>query len=497
MDVKLYKAHNGLPSCKINGIPLHSSYNPIREAERAVGTASCKFKPTFVFVLEPGLSYCTDFLKKAFPDSKLCALHFVRNFSQNDFKWDKVFFFDEPASLSDSIFNYMGDDGVVSCFFWEWPPSGKIFESEMRVAWEEIKRAVIKTRNILNTRAFFAKRWIRNAVRFCLFSRYNAYVLKGQSPVIVCASGPSLKRSIPFLKQHRDSYFLVAVSSALAPLTDAGVIPDLCISTDGGYWAKLHLEFALKKHNIPLAIPLEGSCYAEILNNHTVIPISYGDGVSENFLSSCNYLNVRAIRNGTVSGTAADFALSITSAEVYFCGLDLAPSDGYAHTQPNELEINASRFDNRLRTTETRVTPHTFNSPALEIYKKWFSTTNFFGKVFRLSDGYPYPNKLGQVYDVDWTFFRQHLSSETTTKPIVLYQTHEIEIKSRIQQLTEEIRRNKTNIEWIKAAFPQEQILAARSTNEEQRKAAEKNIEESMEKFTDDIIKSLAKESYL
>ena len=71
----------------------------------------------------------------------------------------------------------------------------KIFESEMRVAWEEIKRAVIKTRNILNTRAYFAKRWIRNAVRFCLFSRYNAYVLKGQSPVIVCASGPSLKRS--------------------------------------------------------------------------------------------------------------------------------------------------------------------------------------------------------------------------------------------------------------------------------------------------------------
>ena len=375
MKVDFYKAHNGLPSIKVNGIPLHSSYDPLKEAERAVESAAYKFRPSWIFVVEPGLSYCADFFRKKFPDTKLCALRFLKLGVENDLKWDKVIYDSGKDILSEKIFNCMGDEGVASCFFWTWPASEKIFPDETKAAWEEIKKVVIKTRNILNPRSYFAKRWIRNSTRFCLFSHYNAYILKGGIPVIVCASGPSLKSSIEYLKMYRDFYFLIAVSSALAPLTNEGIIPDLCLSTDGGYWAKLHLEFALKKYNIPIALSPEAACYAETLDKHTVVPISYGDGVAEKLLSLCNYINVPAIRNGTVSGTAADLALNITTAEVFFCGLDLAPNPGFSHTQPNELEINGSCSDNRFCTQETRITPYTFNSPALDIYKAWFSET--------------------------------------------------------------------------------------------------------------------------
>lgn len=491
--VEISKAHNGVPTAKIDGTPLHSSYDPLKEAEKIVEEADCHFAPNYIFVIEPGLSYCADFFRKSYPNARLCALHFIKNFAQTDSKWDKVFIAEENSNLAEQIFAYMGDEGVVTCFFWCWPSSDKIFPDETSAAWAEIKKAVLKTRSVLNTRAFFAKRWIKNSFRFCLFSNFNAYILKGQSQVVVCASGPSLKSSIPYLKQYRDSFFLIAVSSALAPLLNEGIIPDLCISTDGGYWAKHHLSFGLEKYNIPLALPLEGTCYSRFLDGRTVIPISYGDGIAESLISMCNYINIRAIRNGTVSGTAADFALNITSGEIFFCGLDLCENKGFSHMQPNELEINESRYDNRLRTTETRITPSTFKSPAQEIYRNWFSTTKFFNRVYRLSDKYPYPNKLGEVYDVDWTFFRQHLSTEVKTKPIVLYLEHKFELKDRIVQISSEIKKNTSNPEWIKCTLPQEQIKEERLINPEEKKEVHKQIINSMEKFIDEVLKTFNK----
>ncbi|MBE6354432.1 6-hydroxymethylpterin diphosphokinase MptE-like protein [Treponema sp.] len=486
MTVEFFQAGNGEKTCKINNLPLHSAYEPSKEAERYVKNAVCKFKPKFVLVVEPGLSYCAPYLRQTFPDSKICCVRLCNEFSDSDSQWDKVFYFYSTKSLDSDIFNYMGDEGIIACFFWTWPGAQNALREQNNEVWEEIKKAVLKTKSILNTRRYFAKRWTKNALRFCLFSKYNAYILKGNSPVIVCASGPSLRSSIPFLKKYREQYFLVAVSSALSPLIDAEIIPDVCISTDGGYWAKLHLEFGLKRHNIPLVLPLEGACYGEILSEHTVVPVAYGDGVGEKLIDKCNYINVKAIRNGTVSGTAADFALSITSGEVFFCGLDLSPSKGFAHTQPNELEINDSIHDNRLRTQETRVTPHTFNSPALDIYRAWFSSNNFFHRVFRLSDDFKYNNSLGQIPDVNWKVFKQHIPTGLLTKPTSLFLTHEIVKNERIKMLLEETWHNLNDKEWIKSVLPNEEILYERSKPEE-KEVLEKKIKESMEEFAREI----------
>ncbi len=494
MSVEFFNTSKGVRSCKVNNFSLHSSYDPEKEAERFVENTKCNFTPKYVLVIEPALSYCAKYFRKKYPKAVLCAVHLSKDFQDTDSQWDKVFIFDsENQNLEENIFAFMGDEGIVCCLFCEWVNSVKAYPQGVRDAWSGIKKAILKTRNVLNTRSYFSKRWSRNALRFCLFSRYNAYVLKGNSPVIVCASGPSLKDSFPYLKKYRDNYFLLAVSSALTPLINEGIIPDLCISTDGGFWAKHHLALTLNNYNIPLALPLEGACFADILHNKTIVPISYGDGPAEALIQSNNYINVHSIRNGTVSGTAASFALSISSSNVYFCGLDLSPSKGFGHTQPNELEINESVKDNRLRTTETRVCPSTFFSPSLDIYRGWFSTTNFFNRVFRLSNSYPYKNKLGQVYDVDWNFFEQQLSLETVTKPIVLYQANNFSLEERIKMLIEEVKKNKTNKEWIKSALPSEEIIYQRTIGTAGEKKAKEKIEAGMEHFINSLIESLKK----
>ena len=48
--IEILKAHNGLPTAKVNGIPLHSSYDPIKEAQRIIEQTACNFTPAYIFV---------------------------------------------------------------------------------------------------------------------------------------------------------------------------------------------------------------------------------------------------------------------------------------------------------------------------------------------------------------------------------------------------------------------------------------------------------------
>ena len=139
----------------------------------------------------------------------------------------------------------------------------------------------------------------------------------------------------------------------------------------------------------------------ELLENTEIIPIFYGDGCSEEILKASGYSGHSAFRNGSVSGTAAYFSLSITSGKIFYCGLDLSFSKGFSHTQPNELEKRNSIFDNRTHTSETRNFSSEINTVSINIYKNWFSSNDFFGRIFRLSDNFKYDSELGKIKDVN------------------------------------------------------------------------------------------------
>ncbi len=492
-ELTFTKASNGEESCTANGTLLHSSYNPGREAERFAKTVSCEFIPKYILVTGPCLSYCAPFLKSAYPQAKVCALQYTKDFAKKDGLWDKVFYADEKeVSLCDQLFNYMGDEGIVSCFFVSWQPSEKAFPLEYKTAWDEIKKAVVKSRNVLATRSYFSKRWAKNALRFCLFAKKTAYIQKGSLPVVVCASGLSLKDMMPALKKNRKSFFLLAVSSALLPLLNNQIVPDLVVTTDGGYWAKKHLIPLLKNNQIPLALSLEASSYAKSLEESPLIPLSYGDGIAEELISASSYQTTRAFRNGTVSGTAASLALDITSGPVFFCGLDLANSKGFSHTQPNELENTDSFFDNRLAPKETRITPRTFFSLPLDTYRAWFSSTDFKGRLFRLSNNFSYQNKLGRIKDVDIIFFENTLHSQTNAIPIQIFsKTIEFSKKERACVLEKTIRENLGNPEWCKNAVPTDAILWERSAGKPNEEKYRQAVEKGMYEFGSKLISTL------
>lgn len=396
-------------TCAYDGYALHSKYNPEKEAETFVKNLSCPFAPKAVVVIAPALSYCAEYLKKKFHGALLCAIRFSDDFSDTDRLWDKVFFC-ERQKVSDAMFDFLGEEILSATFFVSWQPSSKIFPSKDAETWNEIKTATEKSRSVLFTRSYFASKWMVNALKFLMRTNQTVLLEKGNAPVVVAASGPSLVTALDVLKKYREKFFLIAVSSAVAVCQKNDITPDLCMTTDGGYWAERHFDFFSCDENVCVAHSVEGAVPSRMRKSCRILPLCYSDGMASVLASECGFELMKAERNGTVSGTALMFALQITDKKIFICGLDLCPSSASQHAMPNALDSINSCSENRTSTKETASTAARFrSSESLGIYRAWFSNLPFeiTNRVFRVTDGLLQP--LGKIQDVDTVYFEDEI----------------------------------------------------------------------------------------
>ncbi len=428
MKIRLDTAKNASVTCVVDGRFLHSKYNPENEAKSFVDSIDCNYAPSCVFMLGASLPYCIYLLKKRFPKIPICAIQYNAFFlskSQEydqyfatDTTWTNTFLCDENTSeavLCEEIFSALGETLLAAPLVLEWKAAHASFSNESSKAWLAMRLVIKKTNSILITRSYFSQRWLKNMVKFCIYSKNITSVKEIDLPVLLVASGSSLKYHLKTIREAQNSFFILALSSSLAVLLENRIIPDLCISTDGGYYAQKHLDILRKYKNpniaIPIAISPESNIACEILENAPIIPFTYNDGIESVFLKACGIEAINAQRNGTVSGTAAEFALSITDKNVYAVGLDLAMNSGYSHAQPNEHEKIHAPNDFRLKPLSSRLIDARYAYSIdlltpMEIYKQWFSTRGekFSKRFFRiLADDFLYENSLGSIEDVPWS----------------------------------------------------------------------------------------------
>jgi hypothetical protein len=478
---------NGDRICTYNGLYFHSAYNPQREAERFVEAIKTDFQPQCVLVIEPGLSYCASPLRKRYPNAVLCAVRLLPDFLDTDITWDLVIpVTDRSEFFFEQIYAALGEDLLCSAFFSCWPPAETALQEQIHFVWDAIKRAVEKSRTILMTRSFFSKKWLRNAVHFCLSVHHTALLIPGSAPIIIAASGPSLESSIPFLKRFRTNFYLLAVSSACKTLAHYSITPDLCITTDGGYWAGLHLfSPGMSMEKIPLVLASEAYCPTPMLKKNIIIPLTYGDAPETILFESCKIQSIRAERNGTVSGTAAMLAYQLTTGSVFFCGLDLAPADGFQHTNPNTLEQFHSFHDNRIRTTEKRQIESRFSSTnSLKIYRSWFQSlpqtiTNHF---YRISDQYQFPYALGNIKDLFWKDFKK-MCPEKSIFPKIVQTKNEISPAERINIVRSILKQGRNNIFWQKTLCPLESIMLQRNIRTVHEHETKKSLDSKLDEL--------------
>ncbi len=500
-EIIFEESKSGERTCSFKGKYLHSKYNPKNEGERFAQTLEADFSPLCVFLLEPALSYCAPFLKQRFPGASICAIRFRNDFSQTDSQWDKVFYLESNLSLSEQLFFVLGEEKLCSSLVFDWAPSKQAFPEENIHSWQEIKTAILKARDVIGTRAFFSKRWLKNSIIFASNIEQPYSLEKGNFPVIIAASGPSLKSSLPFIKEFRGSFFLIALSSAFMPLIKNGIKPDIVISSDGGFWAKYHLDFEGSSECV-FALEGESAIPKKILSGSKVIPLIYEDSLEKDFLDAIKCPYMLSERNGTVAGTALTFAFNLTSSSIYLCGLDQASAIGFQHTQPNALENGNAKKDFRLKNTETRTTRSRFGSEkTLEIYRNWFITNSefFAGRVFRLSDNFSYEYPLGKIKELNWNDFKNRELKENKATNLKKTQLKEEKIgvsqNQRKEKLIETLKNLSQTQNFIDEVFPMESILIRRELSEEKRVELRQKLSEKTERLLKECEKLLKNEN--
>ncbi|WP_310501066.1 6-hydroxymethylpterin diphosphokinase MptE-like protein [Paenibacillus qinlingensis] len=205
----------------------------------------------------------------------------------------------------------------------------------------------------LNTGNRFAQDWQVNFTHN-LYSGFEANALSqlaGQldCPIVIASGGPSLMKQIPFLKMHRDKFFLICAGSTIGTLTREQIFPDLVVAIDGGIANYNH--FKNIQTDVPLAFPFQ---------IHEKIPKEYkGSKFVFHLLFHKLYNELIAKVYGTklttfpgaasVANASLGIATYISKGPICLIGQDLAYTDNATHADGNESQSTFNEDYKRAR----------------------------------------------------------------------------------------------------------------------------------------------------
>ncbi len=490
MQLRFSKAKDGTQTFNVDGVFFHSTYSPLKEAERFIQNINFTFTPDYIFFIEPGLNFYNSFIKEKFPETKIICIRLFEQPLGDEDTWDYLIKYSDIPNFKSYLINNFGEEKLLSSSIIFSKQAESLFKDQIFKIIEQYKLALEDSKTLLVTRQYFEKKWLINCCNFIKYAS-NFYEIKKRSslPVVVCASGPSLELCIKILKAAEKKIFILCLSSATCVLLQNGIIPDLILSTDGGWWAGEHLKLLKQYKNIPIALPCEAFIPKTILKNNSIIPLRYDDSssfISSEILSNSNIPSTSAFRNPTVSGTALFLAQSITDNKVFFCGLDLKAGKGYQHTKPNEIEKDNSNKDSRIKTIETRISYSRYNSDSLNIYREWFCQLNDIDKVYRIIDSNQ--SQLGKMKDITSKEFAALLEEEKTTakkEPICFQSKTFAQSKAGFEYILKNLNCQK----WQKQIFPADYISLNYTNDDSQKISLQQRLDVKVEKLVSRIRK--------
>lgn len=154
-------------------------------------------------------------------------------------------------------------------------------------------------------------------------------VLPKDIPAIIVAAGPSLKKNIEVLKKAKNRAFIIAVDTALKPLHNAGITPDMYAMLDPLKPLALVQTEAGKK--TPLISLVTGS--KQILDYHEGKKFFVDEGY--NYIYELFLMNHKKIAGLSVGGSVATLAFSLVChlgfKTIVFVGQDLAYTGNKSH----------------------------------------------------------------------------------------------------------------------------------------------------------------------
>ena len=355
---------------------LHSAYNPFKEAERYLDSYNFTYAPFYLVVTEPGESYLARIIKKRFPDTQMVAIRYTPDlFRDSDYLWDFVWRPEMGISTEKFLFNIISDEYLPLTVFLPWKPADNKWPAQAETCWNGIASLIRLQQNVMFTRSHFGRQWLRNMVMNTIRLQNVLEQDKILKPVFLGAAGPTLEKQFPLDKER---FYVCAVSSSLSCFQYNKCVPDLCVATDGGFWAGNLFKYI--PESIPVAYPLEAYIPSYVIEKNPSVLLSYGSLLERKFLSIVNIQGEHATRNGTVTGTAVQYLLDHGDSNVYVAGLDLDATRSFSHARPHLSDEVSASNTNRLQTHAAQLFSSNMNTSSLDVYASWFSSRDEFFK---------------------------------------------------------------------------------------------------------------------
>jgi hypothetical protein len=148
-------------------------------------------------------------------------------------------------------------------------------------------------------------------------------------PAVIVAAGPSLNRTLPYIKEMVHRSVIIAVGTALKPLLKAGIIPDLVVTVD----ARVQV---LSQFDIPccgLNIAASFITHPDVLSRFERVFTGYVHADPLGMWINSQLSDKGSIMaGGTVTATAIDIAVRMGCQPIMTTGMDLCMADdGKSH----------------------------------------------------------------------------------------------------------------------------------------------------------------------
>jgi len=243
-----------------------------------------------------------------------------------------------------------------------------------------------------------------------------------ESSVAVVAGGPTLEKSIDYLKNNQDGLIIIAVDTAYKYLIKNGINVDIITTIDPQYLNYKYLENARITNEI---IVTDSSTYYKIF--HLTEPNKYFIGNSI-FLVTNYFINEdrgSLGAGGSVATTAFDVARIIGAKNIILIGLDLSYPERKTHFRGAFFESNFITTSNYFKPVEDAVYKYlthaspliiregtkgsVFTDSKMLIFKKWFD------REIGITNASVYQTDLGGI-KIDGTIVKDLNSLPTGNK---------------------------------------------------------------------------------
>jgi len=346
--VQLHLARNGMPIASYlrsatDAVPLHSRYDPLREARRTLQeTAAAKSeyfillgfglgygleallestagRDVHVFVIESDLEILRAGMEAR--DLHTCLsrphLHFAWPVTGEALarQWQKFF---DPVRAQESV--YLTHAPSLSI-------DPALFKSAVEIIRARTHQIFVDINTMIYSSQAFLENFVANFVTASRAPGVRSFAGRfADVPCILVSAGPSLDRNIHELRSIENRALILAADTALKPLLAAGVEPHFVLSGDPRYENYLHLKDASTRDTLLVA---EATTYPEsfsLFAGRTLVATFENSTLSA--LGEILAPKGRLRAWGSVATMCLDFALLLGGRPILFVGQDLAFSEG-------------------------------------------------------------------------------------------------------------------------------------------------------------------------